>query len=237
MNIGGILAGGTGSRMAHADLPKQFMEIGGVPILVRTVRRFLQIDRFDHIIIAMNEHYLDYARELLLKNSIDMGNIEIILGGSSRFESLLCLCRKAQELCPDGEECILLNHDCARPFVSQQILLENLDRIREYDMVTTSLPTIDTVLISEDGKTGTRVPDRHTIFCDQGPQVIRVGHFLELVNSLTDEEKLKYIEAGRLYMEKGFRVGICTGNRMNFKITNMFDLTVAECLVRETPDL
>lgn len=237
MYIGGILAGGIGSRMAQAGLPKQFMEIGGVPIIVRTVKRFLQIGKFDKLIISMNENYLDYARELLIKNSIDMSNIEIILGGSSRFESLLCLCRKAQELCPAGEECILLNHDCARPFVSEKILLENLELIQEYDMVTTSLPTIDTVLISEDGKTGTRVPDRHTIFCDQGPQVIRVGHFMELVNSLTEEEHLKYIEAGRLYMEKGFRVGICTGDRMNFKITNMFDLTVAECLVKENPAL
>lgn len=235
MVVGGILAGGIGSRMAKDGLPKQFMEIGGVPIIVRTVKRFLEADAFDRIVISMNSRYLDFARNMLADAGLPLEKIDIINGGDTRFESLLCLCRKACEV--GGSDCILVTHDCARPFVSVDILLENLKMLSEYDMVTTSIPTIDTVLVSEDGKLGSFVPDRQTIFCDQGPQTFKSGEFLKLVDSLTEEEHLKYIEAGRLYMEKGFRVGICPGSRMNFKMTTPLDLAVAEALLQENSQL
>jgi len=237
MIFGGILAGGIGSRMSQTGLPKQFLSLGGVPILVRTVRRFCEFGRFDRIIVTMTESHMEYARELLKKHGIGMGKIELVLGGASRFESLLCLCRAAAASAAGEEEVLMLTHDCARPFVSQRILADNLAGMEEFDMVTTSVPTVDTVLISEDGRVGTRVPDRHTIFCDQGPQTLRVRHFLRLVGSLSEEEHAKYIEAGRLYMEKGFRVGIVPGDRMNFKMTTPLDMTVAEALLRENPSL
>ena len=237
MIFGGILAGGIGSRMSQTGLPKQFLELGGVPIIVRTVRRFFEFGKFDRIIITMTETHLEYARELLKKYAIDMARVRLVLGGPSRFESLLCLCRAAAEMLPPGEDALIVTHDCARPFVSLRILEDNLAGMEEFDMVTTSVPTVDTVLISEDGRVGTRVPDRHTIFCDQGPQTLRVRHFLTLVDSLNEEEHAKYIEAGRLYMEKGFRVGIVTGDRMNFKMTTPLDLVVAEALLREDGSL
>ena len=230
------MAGGIGSRMSQTGLPKQFLSLGGVPILVRTVRRFCEFGRFDKIIITMTEAHMEYARELLEKHGIGMEKIELVLGGASRFESLLCLCRAAAAR-SDEEEVLMLTHDCARPFVSLRILADNLAGMEEFDMVTTSVPTVDTVLISEDGRVGTRVPDRHTIFCDQGPQTLRVRHFLRLVESLSEEEHAKYIEAGRLYMEKGFRVGIVAGDRMNFKMTTPLDLVVAEALLQENVSL
>ena len=236
MIFGGVLAGGIGSRMSQTGLPKQFLTLGGVPILVRTVRRFCEFGKFDKIIITMTETHMEYARELLEKHGIEMEKIELVLGGASRFESLLCLCRAAAALSAD-EEVLMLTHDCARPFVSLRILADNLAGMVEFDMVTTSVPTVDTVLISEDGRVGTRVPDRHTIFCDQGPQTLRVRHFLRLVESLSEEEHAKYIEAGRLYMEKGFRVGIVAGDRMNFKMTTPLDLVVAEALLQENASL
>ena len=231
------MAGGIGSRMSQTGLPKQFLELGGVPIIVRTVRRFFEFGKFDRIIITMTETHLEYAEELLKKYAIDMDRVRLVLGGASRFESLLCLCRAAEKMIPPGEDAFMITHDCARPFVSLRILADNLAGMEEFDMVTTSVPTVDTVLISEDGRVGTRVPDRHTIFCDQGPQTLRVRHFLTLVDSLNEEEHAKYIEAGRLYMEKGFRVGIVAGDRMNFKMTTPLDLVVAEALLKEDDSL
>ena len=233
MIFGGILAGGIGSRMSQTGLPKQFLQLGGVPIIVRTVRRFIEFGKFDRIIITMTETHFEYAQNLLKEHGIEMGRIQLVVGGPSRFESLLCLCRAAEAALPPDEEALIVTHDCARPFVSLKILADNLAGMEEFDMVTTSVPTVDTVLISEDGRVGTRVPDRHTIFCDQGPQTLRVRHFLKLVDSLSEDEHARYIEAGRLYMEKGFHVGIVAGDRMNFKMTTPFDMTVAECLLKE----
>ena len=129
--------------------------------------------------------------------------------------------------------CALVSHDCARPFVSQRILSDCLTALQYYDMVTTSIPTIDTVLISKDGKRSDCVPERTTVFCDQGPQVFVVDQFLKMVDSLSQQEKSRYMEAGKLYLDQGLTVGIVEGDRFNFKLTTPFDMVLAETLIKE----
>ncbi len=234
MVIGGILAGGLGTRMSGGGLPKQFLKVGGKPVIIRTLERFLGNDKIDAIVIAMNESWMDFCRDMLVEYGLDQDRVTIVTGGETRFESLLCLaraCKQVAEKAGETGEIIMINHDCARPFVSDRILSDNIDMVHEYDMVTTSVPTIDTVLISKDGKLSDCVPDRPTVFLDQGPQTLNVQHFLQLVDTLSAEEKEKYMEAGRLYIDKGFRVGIVQGERENFKLTTQFDLKLAEMML------
>lgn len=236
MVIGGILAGGLGTRMASGGLPKQFLKVGGIPVIIRTLKRFSENQYIDYNIIAMNKEWMDYCSDLLDEYGVDRTKVEIIEGGSTRFESLICLAKRSLEYAKskdDAQNVVMINHDCARPFVSDRILCDNITMVEDYDMVTTSVPTIDTILVSKDGKLSDGVPDRHTIFCDQGPQTIEVNHFLNLVDTLTNEEKEKFIEAGRLYIEKGYRVGIVQGERENFKLTTAFDLKLAEMMLLE----
>lgn len=232
MNIGGILAGGIGSRMNEGGLPKQLMEVGGMPVIVRTIKAFLDCPKLDFVFVAMNAKWRDYADELIDKAKVGRSRLELIDGGATRFDSLVNLSCASLEKSA-GEDCVLLNHDCARPFVSQRILSDCLSSIGSYDMVTTSIPTIDTVLVSKDGKRSDCVPERSTIFCDQGPQAFRVKQFLDLVNSLSVEEKGKYMEAGRMYLDKGLSVGIVPGERTNFKLTTPFDIILAEAMIKE----
>ena len=233
MVIGGILAGGLGTRMANDGLPKQFLKVAGKPVIVHTLERFLGNEHIGFVVIAMNESWIEYCRDMLREYGLDRDTVRIVSGGESRFESLLCLAREclnvAAEKGYDGE-ITMINHDCARPFVSDRILNDNITMVNEYDMVTTSIPTIDTVLLSKDGKVSDCVPERSTVFLDQGPQTVKVRHFMRLVESLSETEKAKYMEAGRLYIDKGFRVGIVEGERENFKLTTKFDLALAEML-------
>lgn len=232
MIFGGILAGGIGSRMNDGGLPKQLMGVGGVPVISRTVRAFLACPKLDFVFVAMNAKWRDYAEKLIDGAGIDRTRLKMIDGGATRFDSLVNLSRASLEK-SEGEDCVLLNHDCARPFVSQRILDDCLKQVADYDMVTTSIPTIDTVLISKDGKRSDCVPERSTIFCDQGPQAFRVKEFMALVESLSPVEKGKYMEAGRLYLDKGLSVGIVPGERTNFKLTTPFDIILAEAMIRE----
>ena len=236
MVIGGILAGGLGTRMSNGGLPKQFLKIGGKPVIIRTLERFSQNKNIDRVVIAMNRDWIDYCNNMFAEYGIDMMKTTIICGGETRFESLLCLANECVRIAKeenDSDEIIMINHDCARPFVSDRILNDNITMVRNYDMVTTSVPTIDTVLVSKDGKVSDCVPDRPTIFLDQGPQTLEVNHFLKLVDTLTDKEKEIYMEAGRLYIDKGYRVGIVEGERTNFKLTTQFDLKLAELILSE----
>ena len=230
MIIAGILAGGTGTRMG-ADKPKQFLEIGGVPVIVRTVRRFMGHPGIDKVIIAMNAEWIDYSIDLLSKNGITTDDVTIVEGGDTRFDSLVALANASLSAAGD-EPCIMINHDCARPFVSERIISDNIDMMKDFDMLTTSVPTIDTVLLSNNGQTSDVVPERKTVFLDQGPQTVDVRHFLALVDTLDDAEKQKYMEAGRLYLDKGLKVGIVEGERENFKLTTKFDMCLAEMLLQ-----
>lgn len=235
--FGGILAGGVGTRMGAAGgLPKQFLEVGGVPVVVRTLRRFQEVEEIGHTIIAMHPSWAEYTTDLLAKNGVDVGRVSIVNGGETRFDSLVALAEASVRMAEEGGdagEVLLVNHDCARPFVTAEILRANIAAAQEYDMATTSIPTIDTVLLSQDGKVSDCVPQRSTVFLDQGPQTIRVRHFLGLVAGLAAKEKAKYMEAGRLYIDKGYRVGIVRGDRGNFKLTTPFDLRLAEALLKE----
>lgn len=230
---GGILAGGIGSRMQNeGGLPKQLIKVGGVPVLNRTIQAFLSFEKIDFIFVAMNKDWIDYARKVIVEGGIDRSRVELIEGGETRFDSLINLARASGDR-SNGEQCVLINHDCARPFVSRRIISDCLEAMRGYDMVTTSIPTIDTVLISNDGRRSDSVPDRKTVFCDQGPQAFWVEQFLKLANSLTPQEKDRYMEAGRLYLDKNLSVGIVQGERTNFKLTTPFDMALAETMLKE----
>ena len=176
MNIAGILAGGIGSRMG-SEIPKQFIEIGHIPIIIRVINRFMNNANVDFTVIAMNKEWIDYCKKMLVKWNINLNKVIIIEGGNTRFESLCKLTEKAFEL---DKNAIVISHDCARVFVSDEIIDNNFKMINNVDCTTTSIPTIDTVIVSKNGITSNDVPERKNIFLNQGPQTYRANQFIKL---------------------------------------------------------
>lgn len=234
MNFAGILAGGIGSRM-ESSVPKQFLKIGDTPIVVRTLNTFLNEKCVDKVILAMNPQWEEYCRNMLEEYKVDTSRVEIIHGGTTRFLSMVNIVKKSMEILGGDltEEDMMLIHDCARPFVSSRIINDNFVIAKEYNMVTTSVPTIDTVLIAEDGKQSTVVPNRDTVFLDQGPQTFKIKEFYDLFETLTQAEIDAYMEAGRMYLEHNKSVGIVKGERTNFKITTEFDMLLGNMMIQD----
>lgn len=229
MNIAGILAGGTGTRMGSA-VPKQFLPIGGIPIIIRVINRFINNPYIDKAVVAMNTEWMDYCIDTINQWHVDISKIELIEGGETRFESLYNISKKAVEIDKDS---IVVSHDCARVFVSDNIINKNIEMVKTVDCTTTSVPTIDTVLISKNGITSDSVPDRKTIFLDQGPQAYRAAEFVKIADELSENERYVYMEAGRMYLDKGLKVGVVLGERTNFKMTTDFDIKYGEFLLSE----
>lgn len=232
MIFAGILAGGTGSRMESATMPKQFLKVCDIPIFIRCIRTFLSVDKIDKVIVSMNIDYEDTYRSMLDEYGIDKNRVVLTAGGDSRFTSLYNVVKKASEI-ERNEDTVIITHDCARLFVSQRIIEDNLNLVKEYDMVTTSLPVIDTILQSEDGKSTSFVPDRSKLFADQGPQTFGVDKFLKYYAMIPPKDIPSYIEAGKLYLSHGCQIGIVKGERFNFKVTNDIDLQYAEFLLKK----
>lgn len=231
MIYAGILAGGTGSRMETAVMPKQFIRVCGIPIFIRTVKTFLAIHDIDKVIVSTNLEWEKEYIDLLDEFKIDKDRIVLVEGGTTRFLSLVNIVKKAFELAP-YKDTTIITHDCARMFVSQRIITDNLEAIQNYDMITTSIPVIDTVLQSDDGKSSSCVPDRTKLWADQGPQTFRVQEFLDYLSFIPDSDIPNYIEAGKVYLSHNRKIGIVYGDRFNFKITNDIDLKYAEFLLK-----
>lgn len=231
MIFAGILAGGSGSRMETATMPKQFLRVCGVPIFIRTLKTFLSVTKIDKVIVSTNPEWEQTYVDLMDEFNIDKEKVVLVKGGETRFLSLVNVTKKANELDPSSEA-IIITHDCARLFVSSRIIEDNLTSVKDYDMVTTSIPVIDTILQSDDGKSSSVVPDRSKLWADQGPQTYRVSKFLKYVDMIPEADIPSYIEAGKVYLSHNRKIGIVKGERFNFKVTNDIDLQYAEFLLK-----
>lgn len=234
MAIVAILAGGSGVRMNNC-LPKQFIEINNKPVIIRTLENFLNNEKITDIYLAINMQWKEYCINLLNKWNISLDSLTIVPGGESRFLSMYNIIEKVYND-GHGEDNIIIQ-DCARPFVPKKVIDDLIDNKKKYDMVTACTPAIETIAITSDLKTIEGMPPRNTTLLNQGPQIFNVGESKEMIETLTEDEKLNFIEAGIMYFSKNKKVGIVNGSSYSFKITTEFDLKLANLIARELDDI
>lgn len=212
-----IVAGGQGVRMG-ADRPKQFLEIGGKPILRHTIERFLAFDpSFEVIVVlpsAQKEWWRDYCRQ-----SGFLERYSIVSGGITRFHSVQNALRYV------GNEGLVAVHDGVRPLVSRPLLERIFAAAEEAPAVIPAVPVVESVRRVEEN---TSVPvNRDGLVLVQTPQVfaadvLKKAYDQPFSPSFTDDASV--VEAS------GVRVHVVSGDRMNLKITTPEDLQFAEGL-------
>lgn len=227
MNYAAVLAGGSGLRMG-GDLPKQFLEIGGRPILIRSIDAFAGSSRIDRIFVAVSEDYVDYTKSLIEK-FIEFEDIEVVIGGKNRNETLFNVLKKIENISKDD---IILTHDAVRPFIDNRIIDENIEAAKQYGACNTVIPAVDTVLRSSDGRFIENVPPRSEIFHAQTPQSFKVSELYKLYSSMTDKEFESYTDACTVFIENGEKVFMVTGSRDNIKLTYPEDMEKAEIIIK-----
>lgn len=231
-----ILAGGIGSRMKSGTTPKQFMEICGKPLLIHTLEPFLKCSEIDHIVIAATRGWLDYTEDLLEEYFGSEERLSVTVGGSDRLESLVNACAALSSRYAVTEADLLLTHDGARPFVTEEMIRKNIALMERYDCVTTAVPAIDTILCSDDGETVKSIPPRQTMFSVQTPQTFRLAELVSAVETLGEEEKASLTDGAKIYLLRGKSVGIAVGASENIKITEPKDKALAESLINAKKD-
>lgn len=231
-----ILAGGIGSRMKSGTTPKQFMEICGKPLLIHTLEPFLRCSEIDHIVIAATRGWLDYTEDLLEEYFGSEERLSVTVGGSDRLESLVNACAALSSRYAVTEADLLLTHDGARPFVTEEMIRKNIALMERYDCVTTAVSAIDTILCSDDGETVKSIPPRQTMFSVQTPQTFRLAELVSAVETLGEEEKASLTDGAKIYLLRGKSVGIAVGASENIKITEPKDKALAESLINAKKD-
>lgn len=230
MNYAGILAGGIGSRMGRSDLPKQFLLLGEKPVLIHTIEQFLISSDIDKIILAVPSNWKSYSDDLI-KKYCDTDRIDIIIGGATRNDTILNICNHIKENYGLNEDDVILTHDSVRPFITQRIIKENVNKCGETDAVDTVIPAFDTIVEAKDNTTISNIPIRDHMYLGQTPQTFKVETFIDVYTSLSDEEKDILTDACKMFVIKGKEVRIVSGESYNIKITTPYDLKMASLML------
>jgi len=231
------LAGGTGTRMNLSSMPKQFLPLGDKPIIIHTVERFLKCKRMDAVFLGVHADWIDYTKDLIQEHlPSEVSRVYVIAGGADRTGTNLRLIAAIEGAYGQSEEHIILTHDSVRPFVTQRMIEENIDAVYKYGAVNTVSPAIDTIVVSDDGKTITDVPDRTRMFLGQCPQTFRLTQLKELYAALTDAEREKLTDASKIYIMKGLPVYLVRGEVSNIKITTPADYKMAQAIAEDFCD-
>ena len=215
-----IVAGGKGLRMG-SDIPKQFLPIGGKPVLMRTLERFREYSPSIQIILVLPKAQQDYWRQLCADYHFNV-EYQLADGGETRFHSV----QHGLALIPDKAEGVVGVHDGVRPFPSIEVIRRCYDTAREKKAVIPVIPVVETVRQLE-GATSFTVP-RDDYRLVQTPQcfdiqLLKAANRQPYNDGFTDDASV--VEAF------GFDITLVEGNRENIKITTPYDLKIAEVLI------
>ena len=221
-----MAAGGIGSRMG-ADKPKQYIEIGGKAIIAHTAEKFLNCKRISKVIVLCPADWVDYTREIFSESEV-----VVISGGETRNETLMKAIDYIEETDGLSEDTYLVTHDAVRPFVTEEIINNNIEAMLRYGATGTVIPATDTIFQSVNGQIIDSIPDRSELYQAQTPQCFGALKLRELYQSLSDEEKDILTDGCKIYLLKGHDVHLVKGDVGNIKITYPHDLIVAEAILK-----
>ena len=224
-NYAVILASGNGTRFV-SNKPKQFTVIMGKTILEHTIEIFENSSLIDEIIIVIIPEYRHELESILQRQSYKKVS-KILEGGKTRQQSSHIGVFSIQE-----QEANVLIHDCARPFLSQRIIMDCIHALQKYKAVTVAIPTTDTIIQLNDQKIVQSVPERTYIRQEQTPQCFKLS-IIKKAHNLADTNDNFTDDCGLVLKYGLCDVYVVEGESTNIKITYPKDLFLAERLFQQ----
>ena len=231
-----IVAGGKGLRMG-SDIPKQFLPIGGKPVLMRTIERFREYSEKLQIILVLPREQQAYWRQLCQEYAFPLplegaggGSYLLANGGETRFHSV----QNGLALIPDDAEGVVGVHDGVRPFPSLDVIRRCYETAREKKAVIPVIPVVETLR---------RITQKEpSLLCNsvtvprgdyrlvQTPQTFDI-QLLKAANRAADGSPVSFTDDASVVEAYGQEVSMVEGNRENIKITTPFDICIAEAIL------
>jgi 2-C-methyl-D-erythritol 4-phosphate cytidylyltransferase len=215
-----IVAGGKGLRMG-SDIPKQFLPIGGKPVLMRTLERFREYSADLQIILVLPEAQQDYWQELCRKYNFEV-EYQLANGGQTRFHSV----QNGLALVPDDAEGVVGVHDGVRPFPSIEVISNCYETARTAKAVIPVIPVVETVRHLSPLTSITVPRDEYRLV--QTPQTFDI-QLLKAANRQPYNDG--FTDDASVVESYGHAITLVEGNRENIKITTPYDIVVAEAIL------
>jgi 2-C-methyl-D-erythritol 4-phosphate cytidylyltransferase len=219
-------AAGLGTRMGHpAGTPKQFLSLGGVPILIHSLRAFAAVPAVTDIFVAVRRPEVERFKAQVAEYGFS-STVEVVEGGDTRQESVA----HALALIEGSEYDIVLVHDAVRPLIDPATISRTIEGVKKHGAAIVGLPAVDTikqVQRTADGAIVTATIPREHIVHAQTPQGFRL-HLLKQAFAEAEADGFQGTDESSIVERAGFQVAVVMGTHENLKITHPDDLDLAE---------
>ncbi len=213
-----ITASGKGLRM-QSDIPKQFIEIAGKPIIMHTIEKFYNYNKQINIIVTLSSQMLDYWNTLIEKYKFTISH-KIVIGGETRFHSI------KNAIAEIEENSITAIHDAVRPLVSLNTIVRCFKKAEECG---NAVPFINiNESIREINGTINKIANRDNFVLIQTPQIFMSDI---LIKAYEQEFSENFTDDASVAENIGQNINLIEGNYDNIKITKPQDLKIAEALL------
>lgn len=228
MNTAIILAGGVGSRMG-VDKPKQFLTVQNKPIIAYCFDIFEKHKDIDKMVVVVSDEWRGFVEECA--NTYGITKIcGYAPAGKTRQHSIYNGLKCIDENAPETD--IVIVHDAARPLVSDQIISDCITGASEYDGAMPVISVKDTVYQSKDGCKIGCLLKRCELFAGQAPESFKFRQYLDIHNSVTDEEIGLTAGSSEIAYRHGMDIRMVKGSERNLKITTIEDLETFETILK-----
>ena len=214
-----IAAGGQGKRFGSA-MPKQYLSIGGQPVIIKAMKVFDQLDAVDYIFVVAGENYVQYCRELIEQHGFEKME-SVVPGGETRQDSVYNALQEMNRKRP-GVEYVLI-HDAARPFISEEVILNVLQATKEKDAAVACVAMTNSVRRLGAGEKTSESVDRSEYYQVQTPQGFRKSMLIEAYEKAYDDSFFGTDDAS-VVEHAGGQIAMVDGEYQNIKITTKEDL-------------
>lgn len=217
-----VFAGGVGARMKSVEIPKQFLEVDGKPIIIRTLENFQDHSEVDNIVISCLETWIDKLKEQVKKYNITKV-LRIVPGGENGHGSIHNGLIAAKEYAVNDDDIVLIC-DGVRPLLSEKLISDCISTARKHETAVPVTRSIDSVLESKDGQTCNHSLPRSEMFITQAPQGYTMRKIMWAHNEAEKRGIINPISSSELLIELGEKVQIFIGDRDNIKVTTPEDM-------------
>jgi 2-C-methyl-D-erythritol 4-phosphate cytidylyltransferase len=226
-NIAIILAAGDGLRFDKNN-PKIFAKIAGREVIIRTLEKFEKHNEIEGVILVVRKNLMGQCRKLIKRKGLKKV-LRIITGGRTRQESA----RKGLEAAADYDPDNLLFHDGVRPFVSQEIISNVINKLDHYAAVSVALPSSDTLVVAKE-RIIKKIPERSSLLREQTPQAFHYEIIKKAHKKALDKRIRAFSDDARLILEFGLAdIYLVKGEERNIKITHPLDVKIGEAILKK----
>ena len=228
MSFAIILAGGSGSRVKGASVPKQYIEVGGKPVISYVLETVYSVGEISEIAVVSASEWRDEIMSLAVGAAEEVGREPVGLTvnfadpGENRQLSILNGLHVLSDVA--GEDDLVAIVDAARPNMSRELLSETLAAAASCDGAIPVTPMKDTVYLSEEGKRISSLLPRDQVFAGQAPEAFLFGKYLSANEALLPDRILEIHGSTEPAILAGMDIAMIPGDEKNFKITTAEDL-------------